>query len=366
MWGSFKLSYIPLRGDLSENAASKSIQLWQFEGTLPYLSKSFPQTMFKDLFKLRGPLSSRQKFVLGILGILLFLGVWFIASESMSSTNIKEIDYGDVDPLPVQDMLYYENDSLQGEHLDQLMAMSQSDLEKYGLVKTKIYPKVPPIHKVVGSYPSLMKDSDLLGNAASSLTVNLVAYIVAIILSLLIGFVMGLIPFFRGLFGQLFDAFRFIPLAAVTFVFVLLLKDGYGMKISFLAFGILVYLVPVVVQRIDEVKSVYLKMAHTLGATNWDTIRTVYFPSVLSRLSDDIRVLTAISWTYITVAEMVNNTGGLGGLIFKLRRMSNIEGAYAVLIVIILIGIMQDWILRLLDRWFFPHKHIENTHGKNQ
>ena len=124
----------------------------------------------------------------------------------------------------------------------------------------------------------------------------------------------------------------------------------------------MVYLVPVVVQRIDEVKDVYLKTVFTLGASTWDTIKTVYIPSVVSRLSDDIRVLTAISWTYITVAEMVNNTGGLGGMIFRFRRQSNIEYAFVVLIIIIIIGILQDYILRLLDRWLFPYKYIERGH----
>ena len=32
----------------------------------------------------------------------------------------------------------------------------------------------------------------------------------------------------------------------------------------------------------------------------------------MSKLSDDIRVLTAISWTYIIVIENIGSEGGLG------------------------------------------------------
>ena len=45
------------------------------------------------------------------------------------------------------------------------------------------------------------------------------------------------------------------------------------MKVHFLAFGILIYLLPVVVQRIDEIEDVYFKTVYTLGANSWQTFR---------------------------------------------------------------------------------------------
>ena len=108
-----------------------------------------------------------------------------------------------------------------------------------------------------------------------------------------------MIPLFRGLFSRIFDAGRFIPLTAVTGIFILWLGIGNEMKVTFLAFGILVYLIPVVVQRIDEVQSVYLQTVYTLGASAWQTVKTVYIPYVLSKLIDDIRVLTAIRNNFV-------------------------------------------------------------------
>jgi len=84
----------------------------------------------------------------------------------------------------------------------------------------------------------------------------------------------------------------------------------------------------------------------------------VYLPSVLSRLSDDIRILTAISWTYIIVAETSGDQGGLGSLIYKAaQRMGRIDKTFAILILIILIGVFQDRVFAYLDRKFFPHKY---------
>jgi len=131
------------------------------------------------------------------------------------------------------------------------------------------------------------------------------------------------------------------------------------MKVHFLAFGILIYLLPVMVQRIDEVADVYLKTVHTLGASDWQVLKTVYFPSVLSRLFDDIRVLTAISWTYIIVAENINsNQGGIGTLIYYAgQRQGRYDKVFALLIIIMIIGVVQDRIFIWLDKEFFPFKY---------
>jgi NitT/TauT family transport system permease protein len=68
--------------------------------------------------------------------------------------------------------------------------------------------------------------------------------------------------------------------------------------------------------------------------------------------------MVAISWTYIVIAELINATGGLGHKIQILARQSNTEGVFAVLIIIILLGIIQDFIFKMLDRLFFKHKHV--------
>lgn len=133
---------------------------------------------------------------------------------------------------------------------------------------------------------------------------------------------------------------------------------GTQMKMLFLAFGIIVYLIPVVVQRVKEVETVHLRTVFTLGAGTWQTIKIVYIPYVFSKLIDDIRVLTAISWTYITIAEMLNKGGGLGELIWMAKRQSRIDKAFAILIVIVVIGIIQDKIFVMLDRVLFPYKHL--------
>lgn len=217
---------------------------------------------------------------------------------------------------------------------------------------------LPSPWKVLTSFSELFADNELLRNAGLSIGLNLSGYLEAIAICLPVGFIIGLMTKFRFAFQEQIASLRYVPLTALIGLFIVWFGIGAGMKIHFLAFGILIYLLPIMVQRIDEVDDVYLKTVHTLGATDWQILKTVYIPSVLSRLSDDIRVLTAVSWTYIIVAEGTGSQGGLGDLIWKAGlRQGRTDKVFALLIIIMIIGVVQDRLFVRLDKALFPYKY---------
>lgn len=207
------------------------------------------------------------------------------------------------------------------------------------------------------SFKEMAQTDNLWGNILFSLKINFAGYIESILFALPIGFALGLFKTTREMFTQPTDSLRFIPITALGGIFIALTGLSIWTKINFLGFGIWVYLVPVIVQRVKEVDVVHLQMMQTLGATKWQTFRYVQWMSVISRLSDDIRILVGISWTYIIVAEMKNVQGGLGSLIFLADKQSNPGKAYVVMIIIVIIGILQDKLFKLIDKLLFKFKY---------
>jgi len=306
-----------------------------------------------SLFRLRGELSNSQQFILGIIGLILFLLFWWILAE-MSSVQ-RPIGYTPSDmpsSINADAATLATIDSL--EQVDSIRFANASDFEK-------IYPSIPPPHHVIQAFPSLYKDDKLVSNTFRSIWLNLQGYFWALLIALPLGFLIGLIPLFRGLFAGQVDAMRYLPLTALVGLFTTWFGIDDGMKIAFLAFGIIVYVLPVVVQRINEVKDVYLKTVFTLGATDWQTVKTVYIPSVMSRMIDDIRVITAISWTYIIIAELLNRQGGIGSLIYIKSRQGQVAKVFAMLLVIIAIGFIQDRLFVFMDKKLFPHKYYQQN-----
>ena len=223
-----------------------------------------------------------------------------------------------------------------------------------GLINNHV---MPTPQKTWNAFLDMKANDDLGSNILFSVRINLFGYLKCIITALVVGFAIGLSPQVRKMFSQQVNALRFVPITALMGIFIAISGLTIQTKINFLAFGIWVYLVPVVVQRIDEVNETHLQMMKTLGAGFWQTVRYVTWRSVMARLSDDIRILVGISWTYIIVAELAGIQGGLGSLIFLGERQSNVGKVYAVIFIIVLIGIIQDVLFRLLDRLLFKFKY---------
>lgn len=301
---------------------------------------------------LLAPISGKKSnnLLLGIVGLLITLVVWWVLAEVFS----RQIPIADINsnlPSSIRDT---------DVNIDSLVAIDSIKLANATEFR-KVYPVLPRPDHVFRSYPSLLQKDKLIPNALHSIWLNTQGYFWAILWAIPLGFLLGLIPMIRKMFNGQVNALRFLPLTALAGLFLTWFGINDTMKIAFLAFGILVYLLPVVIQRINEVDSVYLKTVYTLGASDWQSIKSVYLPAVFTKLIDDIRVLTAISWTYIIIAELLSRTkgiGGVGALIHIKGRMGQNHTVFAILLVIVLIGLLQDKLFALLDKRLFPHKYL--------
>lgn len=222
---------------------------------------------------------------------------------------------------------------------------------------------LPPPLKVLSAMVELFFVDTLVSDVIYSVKINLFGYFEAVLIALPLGMVIGMFPFFREMFKKPVDVVRFLPITALTGIFIYWFGIGDNMKVQFLAFGIIVYLIPIVINRVNDVSETYVQMLTTLGSTKWQIIKKVFIPSVVSSIFDDIRVLVAISWTYIIIVEMLNRTQGIGALIYTCTRQSRIDKVFAMLVIIILIGIIQDYLFKYVDMFFSPHKYNSEKKG---
>lgn len=150
-------------------------------------------------------------------------------------------------------------------------------------------------------------------------------------------------------------------------IFIAIFGLTFGMKTSFLTFSLLIYILPAVANKVNDLQNptndkdyVFLQTIQTLGASQWQKFRYVYFPYVTRNISQEIITLTGISWSYIVIVEMLYKDGsvsGIGALIQTMTRMSKMPEVYALLILVIFIGIIQDILLKYLDKLIFPSKY---------
>ncbi len=181
------------------------------------------------------------------------------------------------------------------------------------------------------------------------------AFLLASALALPLGVLMGAFEPLNRIFEPVMAPLRYMPISAFIPLLILWFGIYEKQKIAFLFLGVFVYLLPVVVSAIRLVPEELVQTALTLGASRQQVIRTVLIPAALPEIFDSFRVMNAISWTYVILAEAVNPERGLGYMVELARTHQKASWSFAGLLVIGGIGLTTDFLIRfasqLLFRW---------------
>ena len=232
------------------------------------------------------------------------------------------------------------------------------------IIPTKI---LPGPFDVIGSLGRLVGENHLFGNIWFSVKMNLSAYVWAILISLPLGIIVTVFPALNLAIGRYISAIRFLPLPACVAIFIAISGLTYTTKLSFLVVALIIYIVPEVDNRVANLQNpsndkdfVYLQTMRTMGASNFQIFRYVYWPYITSGVSGSIRSLLALSWSYVTISELIYKDGtinGIGALINTSIRQSDMAAAWACLFIVILIGVIQDILFKEGEKLLFPHMY---------
>ena len=212
---------------------------------------------------------------------------------------------------------------------------------------------LPSPTEVVRGTLQLFIDYDLWGAILTSSRRILLAFLLASALALPLGVLMGAFEPINRLFESIMAPLRYMPISAFNPQLIL----GFGIyekqKIAFLFLGVFVYLLPVVVSAIRAVPEELVQTALTLGSTKLQAIRTVLLPAALPEIFDSFRVMNAILWTYVILAEAVNPEYGLGYMVELARTHQKASWSFAGLLVIGGSGLLTDFVIRMVSNVLF-------------
>lgn len=254
-----------------------------------------------NLFSIRSPLPKQTAFLLGFVAPALVLGAWCL------------LTYGN-------------------------------------LVQPDFLPK--PTEVVRGTLQLFIQYD--LGTAIVVSTRRIaIAFLLASALALPLGVLMGAFDPINRFFEPIMAPLRYMPISAFIPLLILWFGIYEKQKIAFLFLGVFVYLLPVVVSAIRLVPEELVQTALTLGASKFQVVRTVLVPAALPEIFDSFRVMNAIAWTYVILAEAVNPEHGLGYMVELARTHQKASWSFAGLLVIGGIGLLTDALIRLVSSLLF-------------
>lgn len=221
----------------------------------------------------------------------------------------------------------------------------------YGFVSEVLLPS--PI-KVYEAIFDLFVKNKFGNDLFISLYRIIVGFTLASLLAIPLGVFMAVNKKIQLLWEPFIDFIRYTPIPAFVPLFILWFGVGEIEKVVVIASSVFFQLVLMVVNSISAVPQNIIDSARTLGLKDRDIIFKVIFHYAKPRIFEDLHISMGWALAGLMVAEIVGSVSGMGFVIIQSQRLLQTDKVIADIIVVGLLGVLSDYLFRVLYRFFFP------------
>lgn len=193
-------------------------------------------------------------------------------------------------------------------------------------------------------------------------TLRLIAH--ALLLTILISLVLSYATVIAALRPviEAVSKLRFLGLTGLVVPFTLFTGGGYDLKVWMLTFGMTSFFVTSMAQVVIEIPREQFDHMRVLGASEARIVWEVVIRGTLDKALEITRQNLAIGWALITMVEGISRAeGGLGALILNQNKHFKLAEVYAILLVILVVGLVLDYAVGLLSRTLCPYAQLEKV-----
>jgi len=160
---------------------------------------------------------------------------------------------------------------------------------------------------------------------------------------------------------------RFLGLTGLVFPFTLATGGGFALKVALLTFGMSTFLVTALARIVAEVPRSQLDHVRSLGASEARVVWEVVVRGTLDRTLDAVRQNVAMGWSMITMVEgIARSDGGVGALLLNQNKHFRLAEVYAVLLVVLAVGLTIDIGMGALADLACPHARFDRTGDRSE
>jgi NitT/TauT family transport system permease protein len=222
------------------------------------------------------------------------------------------------------------------------------------LTPFQVLPTPPEVFSALGK---LWMEQGLGQELIASFLLNLEALAWTALLSLGICYA-TVMPFFRPIAGAIAKG-RFLGLIGLTFVFTLIVGGGRPLKVSLLVFGMTVFFVTSMAAEIEAIPKSRFDHARTLRMNEWQVVWEVVILGTIDKAIEVLRQNAAIGWMMLTMVEGISRAeGGVGALLLNQNKHFHLAEVFAIQIVILFVGLMQDYGIGWFKKLVCPYAEL--------
>ena len=165
-----------------------------------------------------------------------------------------------------------------------------------------------------------------------------------------VGFCLGWYKGLRGFMDPVINFFRALPPIALIPLVIVYFGIGEAAKTVILFYASFFAGVIVMYEGIAQISPIFIKVARTLGATDFEIFRKVIVPLTIPHILTAIRVALGVAWATLVASELIAAQQGLGALIQDASAFFQLDTIYVGIICIGFIALLMDLALRVATR----------------
>lgn len=179
-------------------------------------------------------------------------------------------------------------------------------------------------------------------------------FLVSIVVAVPLGILIGTYSPIEALIEPVMSFVRYLPVTAFIPLFILWIGIDESEKIAVIIMGSLPQLILMVAVDTKKVQHDLIEVSYTLGTSKTNVIWKIIFPAAMPSILDSLRMVLGWAWTYVTVAEMIGASSGIGFMIIQSQRMMSVANIFVGILSIGIIGLVFDCIFKWLGKVLFP------------
>lgn len=213
---------------------------------------------------------------------------------------------------------------------------------------------LPSPVKVINDIIEGAKDGSLWVNMGYSIFRITMGFIISVVVGVPLGILAGSFKPFEAVIAPICEFVRYMPVPAFVPLVMVWCGIGEGAKITIVFLGCFFQLVLMIADDARGVSDDLLSSSYTLGTTRWTTVTKVLIPAMAPKMMLTLRMMIGWGWTYLTVAELVASSSGLGYSILKAQRFLHTESIFSGILVIGILGLITDRLFAFAIKKMFP------------
>lgn len=153
------------------------------------------------------------------------------------------------------------------------------------------------------------------------------------------------------------------PLPSITWIplTMLWLGIGEGQKIAIVFMGSWIYILLYTIESTKRVDPLLIRAARNLGAGDISVMWHVILPGALPGIIAGLKVTLAISWSCVLSAEMIAAQNGLGALIWQGKDWGNLALVLVGMLCISIVVLAADKLADVLERLLLPWERHQRS-----